>query len=119
MSLSDDALIATFVEAAADVSDVGVGLWQTFASAARVDAHVRAAFDSTLQLRRAEFDQVIALLDARGMIANDRPRDELAAALVFLASAEGYQHFVLESGLSRQRYREWLTHAIGRLILAA
>lgn len=117
-ALSDGELIGAFVDAAADISDVGVGLWQAFAGAARFDPHVDAAFQRTLAARREEFRLIVELLDARGMIANDRPRAELAAELAFLASAEGYQHLVVESGLSRDDYRAWLVRSIDRLVLA-
>jgi len=119
MALPDEALVGAIADAAAGISVEGVGLWQAFAGAARIDAQVRAAFDATLEMRRTEFRQIVELLDARGMIANDRPRPELAAELVFLASAEGYQSLVVESGRTVEQYRAWLQNAIERLILAA
>jgi len=118
-ALSDAEFIDAFVDVATGISVESVGLWQAFAGAARFDDSVRVAFDRTIAMRRAEFAQVIGMLDARGMIDNDRPREQLAATLVFLASAEGYQHLVIESGLSREGYRHWLKDAIQRLILAA
>jgi len=118
-ALGDEELVAALAETAAGISAESVGLWQAFAGAARLDDHVRAAFETTLAMRRREFRGLIALLDERGMIANDRPREELAATLVFLASAEGYQHLVAESGMTLQEYRAWLVRAIQRLILAA
>jgi len=118
MALPDGALVAVLAETAAGISAESVGLWQAFASAARYDDHVRVAFDATIAMRRTEFQRLIELFDARGMIANDRPRDELASTLVFLASAEGYQQLVMESGMGLDDYRAWLIRAIERLVLA-
>lgn len=119
LALSDEDLLASLVETAAGISAESVGLWQAFAGAARFDEHVRVAFEATLAMRRTEFGRLIELFDARGMIANDRPRDELAATLILLASAEGYQHLVAESGMSRAGYRQWLALAIERLVLGS
>jgi len=117
-AMTDEELLGTFVAQAAEISAVGAGLWQAFASAARFDPHVRAAFESTIAIREAEFRLFVDLFDDRGMIANDRPRDELAASFGFLASAEGFAQLVGESGLSLDAYRAWLRRAIDRLVLA-
>lgn len=118
-ALPDAALLPAFVDAAAEISALGAGLWLAFAGAASVDEHVRTAFEATLAMRRTEFRGIVDLFDARGMIANDRPRGDLAAQLIFLASAEGYQQLVGESGMEPAAYRDWLLRAIERTILAA
>lgn len=115
--MSDDELVAAFVAQAAEISAAGAGLWQAFASAARFDPQVRAAFDSTLAVRRREFGLIVDLLDQRGMIAHDRSRATLAAELGLLASAEVYEQLVAESGFSAGEYAAWLRRAIDRLVL--
>ena len=44
-------------------------------------------------------------------------RTELAAILSFLASPEGYRQLVTESGLSLDRYRQWLARAIRQAVV--
>ena len=117
--LADADLLASFVAQAAEISASGSGLWQAFASAARFDPQVRAAFDSTLSVRREEFRLIVELLDARGMIRHDRSRAMLASELAVLASAEVYEQLVVDSGFTREEYADWLLRAIDRLVVAA
>jgi AcrR family transcriptional regulator len=116
--LSDADLVASFVVQAAEISAAGSGLWQAFASAARFDPQVRAAFESTIEVRREEFRLIVGLLDARGMIRHQRPRAMLASELAVIASAEVYEQLVVDSGYTREQYEDWLLRAIDRLALA-
>jgi hypothetical protein len=85
--------------------------------AATSDPAVRAGVEDLLERRRKDFALIIEAFSRAGLIAPSADRTALAAALSFLASPEGYQQLVVESGLSVEAYREWLATAIQRMVM--
>jgi len=115
-AIPDAALVPALVERAAEISRRGHRLWLALLDAARTEPALRAEIDAQQSRRRTEFRLIVDELARRGLLREDRPRDELAAGLAFLVSAEGYAQLVGGSALDHERYRAWLADAITRLV---
>ncbi|MCI0156147.1 TetR family transcriptional regulator [Leifsonia shinshuensis] len=98
------------------------GLWATFTAAARDDGTVAAVLADLLERRHADYALMVGLLAERGAAEvaglDDAGRRELADALSFVMSPEGYQQLVTESGWSSERYTQWLGGAVRLLVTA-
>jgi len=102
---------------AAELNARAATLWTAVTAAANTDDAVRQAVDDLLERRRADFRLIVAAFDDRGLVADGADRAELAAILSFLASPEGYRQLVHESGLSPDRYKQWLARAIRQVVI--
>lgn len=111
----DDRFLEEFLGFAAEANATVSRLWPAFTSAALSDPAVDAALQDLLARRRRDFAAFVAELDRRSAVAGDIDRDDLASALSFLYSPEGYQQLVNESGWSRQKYASWLAAQTRRL----
>lgn len=116
-TLPDDVLIDSWIAFAAEGNARIARLWPRVLDAALADPEVSARLDAVQAGRRSDMAAIVALLRARGLCRSSRDDGELAAAVSFLFSPEGYTQLVLENGLSPDAYRAWLARAIDRLIL--
>lgn len=98
------------------------GLWSTFTAAARDDDTVAAVLAELLERRHADYALMVGLLADRGFAEvaalDDSGRRELADALSFVMSPEGYQQLAGESGWSFERYTRWLSGTVRLLVTA-
>jgi len=118
MSLPTDQLLPGYVDFVAGANSRIARLWGALVGAATGDAAVAAELGELQERRRSDFRASIALFRDRGLARRDADDAELAAALSFLVSPEGYLQLVVEAGWSPDRYREWLVDAIERAVLA-
>lgn len=116
MAVTDDnRFLEVFLGFATEANATVSRLWPAFTSAALSDPAVDTALQDLLGRRRGDFAAFVAELDRRGAVTLGIDRDELASALSFLYSPEGYQQLVNESGWSRQKYTRWLIEQTRRL----
>lgn len=92
-------------------------LWTAVVEAANSDSAVAVELEQLQGRRRSDFRAAVAAFRARGLARRPDPDDELADALSFLVSPEGYTQLVLDSGWSVTRYRTWLAATIQAVVL--
>ena len=88
-------------------------LWTVLLGASLSDEGVRSSLARMLDRRRDSIRQFTGELARRGLLSG-RDIEGSADAISFLASPEGYQQLVAQSGWSDDRYRTWLGEAILR-----
>lgn len=118
MALPTERLLPGYVAFVAGANARIARLWSAFVGAAAGDDAVASELDALQERRRADFRASVALFRERGLARRDVDDAELAAALSFLVSPEGYLQLVDEAGWSMDRYQAWLVDAIERMILA-
>ncbi|HLV56348.1 MAG TPA: helix-turn-helix domain-containing protein [Actinotalea caeni] len=118
MALPTERLLPGYVAFVAGANARIARLWSAFVGAAAGDDAVASELDALQERRRADFRASVALFRERGLARRDVDDAELAAALSFLVSPEGYLQLVDEAGWSMDRYQAWLVDAIERTILA-
>ncbi|WP_431218435.1 TetR family transcriptional regulator [Leifsonia xyli] len=118
-----DRMLAELVPFIAAANERTSGLWATFTAAARDDEQVGVVLAGLLERRHADHGAMVDLLAERGAASlpslTKKGRRELADALSFVMSPEGFQQLVRESGWTPERYRTWLLTAVRTLITAA
>ncbi|ALJ18752.1 TetR/AcrR family transcriptional regulator [Microbacterium sp. No. 7] len=119
LALPDDAFMTAWIAFVADGNARVARLWPRLLDAALGDADVGARLEALQANRRADMSALIAQLRTRGLCRSPRDDAELAAAISFLISPEGYAQLVLESGLDHDAYRRWVLHAVERVVLSA
>lgn len=112
-----DGLVGALVAFVCDANARVAALWPRLLEGAASDASVAERVDALQRNRRSDMAAAIALLREHGLCRSAHGDDELAAALSFLISPEGYTQLVEESGWTPERYRSWTARAIGDLIL--
>jgi AcrR family transcriptional regulator len=114
----EEELLTRYVEFVASANERIAGLWAAFVAAAPGDAEVGRELEALQRRRREDFRASIALFRERGLARREAPDEELAAALSFLVSPEGYVQLVTEQGWEPGRYRSWLVETVERAVLA-
>jgi AcrR family transcriptional regulator len=92
-------------------------LWPRVLDAASSDTEVAKRLELLQASRRQDMRAAIVMLRDKGMCHSARPDDELASALSFLISPEGYAQLVTGAGWSESAYRAWVIDAVRRLVL--
>ena len=115
----NDQFLEAVVRFIAEATSRTSALWASYLSAATSDPVIGRSLDGLLERRLADFRNTIAVFDRRGMLRSQADRTELADALSFLMSAEGYTQLVQQSGWGMDRYVAWVLDAIRQLILDA
>ena len=117
-----DRMLAELIPFIAAANARTAGLWSTFTAAARDDDTVAAVLAELLERRHADYGLMVGLLAERGIAEvaalDDTGRRELADALSFVMSPEGYQQLVGESGWSFEHYTRWLSGTVRLLVTA-
>ena len=93
-------------------------LWPRVLDAASADVEVASRLEALQQNRRDDMLAAVAVFRGKGLCRSTRPDPELAAALSFLISPEGYTQLVTDAGWTEDAYRAWVVDAIARVILA-
>jgi AcrR family transcriptional regulator len=119
LALTDnDQFLEAVVRFIAEAMSRTSALWASYLSAATSDPVIARSFDELLERRLGDFRMTIDVFEQRGMLRSQTDRTELADALSFLMSPEGYTQLVERAGWSHERYVAWMLDAISRLILA-
>jgi AcrR family transcriptional regulator len=119
LALEDnDQFLEAVVRFIAEATSRTSALWASYLSAAASDPVIARSFGELLERRLGDFRMAIDVFEQRGMLRAQADRTELADALSFLMSPEGYAQLVELAGWSRERYVAWMLDAISRLILA-
>ncbi len=92
-------------------------LWSAFVAAASSDERVHHVLGDFLQRTEKDMNNAITECDRRGMITTRTPRSELADALAFLISPEGYEQLVAQAGWSHEQYTKWVVDAVRKVVL--
>ncbi|GAA2239935.1 hypothetical protein GCM10010401_10630 [Rarobacter faecitabidus] len=116
-SLPDDEFLPGWMAFVAEGYERSARLWPRVLEAAAVDPAVGTRLASLQANRRSDMESVIAHLRDRGLCRSSRDDGELASVISFLISPESYTQLVDEGGMSQDTYRDWIVHAIERLIL--
>lgn len=105
-----------YVAFIATANERSAAIWTALVAAADADEQARAAATDLEGRRRAEMVGGAHLLLSRGLITPEAVT-ETADVLGFLTAPHTFVYFVLESGWTVERYREWLQVGIERLII--
>lgn len=87
-------------------------LWATLVSAAASDPTLEAALGALQERRRSDLLILVDELASRGLVPEGSPREQLADAVSFLLSPEGYNQLVLDAGWPQGVYEAWLLRSI-------
>lgn len=109
-------MLSRYVAFIAMANERSAAIWTALVAAADADAHARAAAADLEERRRSEMVGGAHLMLSRGLIAPDAIA-ETADVLGFLTAPHTFVYFVLESGWTVDRYREWLRVGIERLVI--
>lgn len=91
-------------------------LWTAWGSAS--DPGLRAGWEAVMAEVRAKLDASFALLEARGWLRTDVPRDELIASVWVLTMAETYTRVIDAGVLTHDRYERWLHRTVREAMIA-
>lgn len=116
-TLPADEVLAFLVDFIASANARVARLWPRVLDAGSADPEVAKRLELLQLSRRQDMLAGIALLRAKGVCPNPRPDEELASALSFLISPEGYTQLVADAGWSEIAYRAWVTNAVQRVVL--
>jgi AcrR family transcriptional regulator len=89
-------------------------LWRAFGAAAPSDPVVREGYDGLVGRMHADWRKVVAILDARGLIADGRNREQLAITLWLVCLPDAYQRLVVEAGWTEAGFKRWLAERLRR-----
>jgi AcrR family transcriptional regulator len=89
-------------------------LWRQFGAAAASDDVVRAAYDGLLGRMQADWRKTVGVLDARGLVAPDLDREQLATTLWLLCLPDTYQRLVIEAGWTTAAFKRWIVQRVRR-----
>jgi AcrR family transcriptional regulator len=116
-------MLAEIVRFVASANARTSSLWATLTAAARGDAQLQETFTGLLSRRHADYRALVDLLASRtdGAPANldEASSGELADALSFVMSPEGYRQLVDESGWSLEHYADWLLVTVRGIVARA
>lgn len=111
-STSLDEAVEVMVAFYAESNARSAGFWITWRAAALDDEKVAEAWRDEMAGAHRAFLGGIDLGLQRGWLRTDVSREELAASLWLLGSAETYARMVTDAGLSDDDYRRWLRRSM-------
>lgn len=87
-------------------------LWATLVSAAASDPALGEALWALQERRRTDLLILVDELASRQLVPGGSPREQLADAVSFLLSPEGFTQLVLDAGWRQEDYETWLCRAL-------
>lgn len=109
-------VIAFFCRHDDQVAAQALGLARVFLEAAAADPVVAQAWREQEEVRFEEQQWLLDVLDRRGWLREDRPRDQLARALWLTVSPEAHLK-IADAGVPPESFRAWRATALRALLI--
>ena len=109
-------MLSLYVAFIAAANERSAPIWTALVAAADADEQARAAAADLEARRRGEMTGGAQLLLSRGLVTPESVA-ETADVLGFLTAPQTFVYFVIDSGWTVDRYREWVQRGIERLVI--
>lgn len=117
LALPPDEALPAYARFLAEANARTAGISRALYVAAETDVAVATLVADLDARRHRDIGRAITWCIERGLLSRDVDVDQRTDVLTHLVSPETYRFFVRERGWSDERYQDWLSDAIGRLVL--